>query len=238
MEKNMKKGSIQAIIIGLVVLCLFNLMAFVIPFDRNATFWIAYAAEMIAILAQFGVFKYSSDREATLKSRVLGFPLIRVGYIYLIVQSILSVLLMILATFIEKMTTWIPIISCAFVLGLAIICFVSVDVVRDQVERLEETSKVDTQFIMLMRAKSMNIAGQPVNPQSRVYLQAVAEKFKYSDPVTSQETMGYESRIGSVFTELESAALQNNDMAIQAISQNLINLIDSRNNICKLTKQR
>lgn len=232
----MSKRSKQAIVIMGIILVIFSAAAFVIPFRKGGTFWVAYTAELLAIALQIPVFKLAYDNAKDLKSKVLGFPVFRVGYMYLTVQTVVSIILFALGGAFKYFPIWVSLIVCMIILGAAVICSIAADIAREEIEKIEETQKVDTEFIKLMRVKSQNLVNENSSQKLAKSLENVAEKFKYSDPVSSKGTAAAETKIDIMFSELELAINSNEVDKAEIICGKLITLIDSRNNICKLSK--
>ena len=84
----MKKNKLMSYLALGIVFALFNVIAFVIPADKTATFWTAYVFVVVAFLLQLLVWKVAFGKKDTLKSKFLGIPVIYVGATYLIVQLI------------------------------------------------------------------------------------------------------------------------------------------------------
>ena len=82
------KKKVMAHAVLVIAFALFNVIAFAIPTEKTATFWIAYAFSVVAFAMQIGIWKFSFKGADTLKSKFLGIPLIFVGIAYLIVQII------------------------------------------------------------------------------------------------------------------------------------------------------
>lgn len=232
----MTKRSKQAIIIMGIILVIFSVAVFVIPFRKGGTFWVAYTSELLAIALQIPVFKLAYDNAKDLNSKILGFPVFRVGYIYLAVQTIASIILFALGGIFEGFPIWVSLIICMIILAAAIICSIAADIAREEVEKIEEAQKIDTEFIKLMRVKSQNLVNENSNDKIAKLLEDVAEKFKYSDPVSNKSTAASETKIDIMFSELEAAVNSNETDKAEIICGKLITLIDSRNNICKLNK--
>ena len=90
----MQKRQKQLAAILAIVAVVFTVAVFLIPFPKDGVFWIAYAAEIIALALQILFFKAAFDNDEELKSKVLGFPVIRVGYLYLGIQTVVSLALL------------------------------------------------------------------------------------------------------------------------------------------------
>jgi len=78
-----------------IVFALFNVIAFVVPTDKTATFWTAYAFTVVAFAVQIPLWKIALGKKDTLKSKFLGIPVIHVGITYLIIQLIAFAVFMI-----------------------------------------------------------------------------------------------------------------------------------------------
>ena len=55
----MTKNTTRGILTLVIVLAVFSVIAFVIPFPKNTVFWIAYLCGVFAILFQLYIFKSS-----------------------------------------------------------------------------------------------------------------------------------------------------------------------------------
>ncbi|MGN1480320.1 hypothetical protein [Porcipelethomonas sp.] len=232
----MTKRNKQAIAVIAIVLIVFSIVVFIIPFRKGSTFWIAYTAELLAVALQFPVFKLAYGNAEDLKSKVLGFPVFRVGYIYLTIQTIASIILFVLGGTVKHFPAWISLIVCMVILAAAIICSIATDIARDEVEKIEAVQKKDTEFIKLMRVKSQNLVNENKNEGISAMLDELSEKFRYSDPVSSSATTESETKIDILFGELEATVHSGNESKSKVICEKLNTVIDSRNNICKLNK--
>ena len=92
----MNKSMIRFLVILAVVLIVFVVIAFVIPFAHTGVFWVALVFGLIAIAAQLYVQPKAFAGEGA-RSKFYGFPIGRVGVIYLIAQLVLSLAAMALS---------------------------------------------------------------------------------------------------------------------------------------------
>ena len=83
--KNSK--SIPYLVIG-ILFVLWNVLAFVIPTEKTASFWIAYGFTVVIFAAQVYLWKIASEQAQTPKSMFLKIPIVYVGAIFLIIQLI------------------------------------------------------------------------------------------------------------------------------------------------------
>ena len=86
----LSKGKFQTILILAIVLAAYLLLAFVIPFAKTAVFWLALVFTLAAFGVQLYVLKLSFTKGKDARSKFYGFPIARIGVVYLIVQIVLS----------------------------------------------------------------------------------------------------------------------------------------------------
>ena len=92
-----RKTTIQSLAILAIVFVVYNVLAFVIPFEKTGTFWLSYIFSVIAIAVQVYVIKVAFCKEKSVKSKFYGFPVANVGVIYMLAQLALSLVFMALA---------------------------------------------------------------------------------------------------------------------------------------------
>ena len=70
----MKKNNLMPYLALGIVFALFNVIAFVTPTDKTATFWTAYVFSVVAFAVQIPLWKIAFGKKDTLKSKFLGIP--------------------------------------------------------------------------------------------------------------------------------------------------------------------
>ena len=95
---NKAKGRLVAIVA--ILLVVFSVIAFLLPFEKNGIFWISYVFGILAIVLQLYMLKVSFGKEKSVKSRFYGFPIAQIGVVYLAAQMIMSILFICLAAFV------------------------------------------------------------------------------------------------------------------------------------------
>ncbi|MDE6005189.1 MAG: hypothetical protein K2G88_07360 [Oscillospiraceae bacterium] len=228
-----RKQSINLAIIAIV----FSIIVFFIPFPKGATFWIAYIAELIALVLQIPIFKLAYSNVNDLKSKVLGFPVFRVGYIYLGVQTTVSLILFALG-FIKNFPLWISVVLCVIILAMALVCSMATDMARDTVTEIEATQAVDTHLIKEHRLKSQQLVSKTNDSELRKKLEQLAENFSYSDPVSSPSIFDAERKLTDCFAELELAVINDDTAKASELCKAVEIALNDRNMACKLNKQR
>ena len=196
MSKNKKLGYI---ILG-IAFVLFNVIAFAVPTDKTSVFWIAYVFTVVAFVAQITVWNLALRKAETLKSKFLGLPIIHVGVVYLIIQLIAFGVFLAL----PWIANWIPIIACAVILGISGICLITTEVGREEVARVEEKVLRKVSTIKGLHVDVELIAEVQTGATIKEALEALAEKIKYSDPMSDESLTSIEDEISAKITALKT----------------------------------
>ena len=208
-----------------IVVILYSIIVFLIPFPKGGVFWLSYIFTLIALFAQLLFLQVAFGTGTSLRSRFYGYPIFRIGMIYLAVQVIASIIFMILAVFV-KVPMWIPTICYLIILGLGAIGLIATDNVRDTVVLVEKKHANNTAMIRGLRRQAEVLANQ--FPE----LEPVAEALKYADPVSTVGSEGYERQLG----DLMQQAAQHPDR--EQLRDQLLELLNQRNAVCKSSKTR
>ena len=222
----MKKNSSKGYLILGILFTLVSIIAFAVPTAKTAAFWISYVFTVIAFAAQIVIWKSALGRAESLKSKFLGFPVIHIGIVYLIVQIIaLAVFL-----FIPTLPIWSAVIVCAVVAGVSAVCMIALDVGRSEIERVSAKVQEKTFYIKLLQADVELLASTETDTVIKSALMQLAEKIRYSDPMSDEQIADIENRITAKIAELKSSTEK-----VKIINE-LNSLLDERNKKCKLLK--
>lgn len=224
MSKNKKLGYV----ILAFAFILFNVIAFAIPTHKTAVFWIAYAFTVVAFAAQIAIWKLAFSKAETLKSKFLGFPIIYVGIVYLIIQLLAFGVFLTLPT----IPNWIPVIACAMILGVSGICLITTEIGREEIARVEAKVQRKVSSIKGLQADVELIAEVQTDADSKTALEALAEKLKYSDPMSDESLASIEDEISAKITVLKTQPTDDIPATVKQIEM----LLFERNNKSKLLK--
>ena len=205
---------------------LFNVIAFVIPTAKTATFWIAYAFTVIAFASQIAIWKVAFNGANTLKSKFLGIPLISVGITYLIVQIIAFAVFMVL----PLTASWIAIVVCALILGISAICLIGTETGREEINRVEKKIEKKIFYIKSLQVDIEMLASTETDSDTKVALTKLADKIRFSDPMSNDVLADLEEEISAKVKELKTA--ENKAEIITVLDS----LITERNKKAKLLK--
>lgn len=222
----MKKNSSKGYLILGILFILVSVIAFAVPAAKTAAFWISYGFTVIAFAAQLIIWKAALGRSESLKSKFLGFPVVHIGIVYLIVQVIaLAVFL-----FIPTLPIWSAVVVCAVVAGVSAVCMIASDVGRSEIERVSAKVQEKTFYIKQLQADVELLAGAETDTAAKLALTQLAEKIRYSDPMSDEQVADIEDRIAAKIAEMKSSTDK-----VKIINE-LNSLLDERNKKCKLLK--
>lgn len=222
----MKKNSTKGYILLGIAFVLVSVIAFTVPSAKTSVFWISYVFTVIAFAAQIVIWKAALGRNESLKSKFLGFPVVHIGIVYLVIQSIT------LATFlfIPTLPIWSAVVACAAIAGVFAVCLITSDVGRSEIERVSAKVQEKAFYIKQLQADVELLSGAETDAATKSALTQLVEKIRYSDPMSNEQIADIEDRITAKIAELKSAT----DKAKIIAELNL--LLDERNRKTKILK--
>ena len=232
----MSKNRVRLYITLGILLVVFTVIAFAVPFKREAVFWLSYVFALVAIGVQFYAWPRALDPDGhDVRSKFYGFPIARLTTAYLIVQIALSLLFMLLSKYAE-VKTWIPVVLYTVALAAAAIGFIAADSMREEVERQDTVHKANVTLMRSLQSKSAFIAGQCEDPETKKALDALAESFRFSDPVSSDALDDIEENLSGLVEELGNAVMDKDFESARSLCAKAATLLADRNRMCKLNK--
>ena len=229
----MAKNQIRGCIFLVVILAVFSVIAFAVPFAKTSVFWIAYIFAVIAILYQIYVYKVSNIDSIEVKSRFYGFPIAKIGFVYLVIQLLISLLEMVTAAFLP---TWVALVINVLPIAFAIIGCIAAESIRDEIVEQDVKLKKNLNNMRNLQSMSFSLIGLCENEDMKKFVQNVAEEFKYSDPVSSELTENIENELKAQMDEIQKAILDEDNEAVKVLCKRILVSLAERNRICKLDK--
>lgn len=228
------KKTLSFMIVFAIIFVLYNVIFFAVPFPKTGAAWVEYVFSLLAIIGGAGITYYAFGKGGELKSKVYGFPIFRIGYIYAIVQLILGLVVCIIGFFAD-VPVWIPLVASVLILGLSAIGVIAADATRDVIEELEEQVARVTKQMQTFRLDMQYIADSCKDEALKKQLNSLSEKFRYSDPVSCDELKEQEERLRAEVSELEQLANTDTAKATELVDTITLHLAD-RNRRCKELK--
>ena len=212
----------------------YNVIAFALPFGKTAVFFLSWIFTMAAIAAQVYVIRTAFFKGEGVKSKLYGFPIARVGLLYLAVQVVLGLIFMALGTVVPL---WLPLVLYVILMGAALIGLITTEGVREEVERQERKLVKDISRMKKFRALADTLARENQILEAKEPLKELAEAFRYSDPVSSGALREIEDTLGDDLAHLQDAvALLKKEKALELCRKTKRDL-EERNQLCRLNKQ-
>lgn len=229
----MKKFGVYSAIWA-IVLGIFNLIVFLTPneagdmYKFGGAFWVGYIAITVAFVAQL-VCAFFALREKNQTKLFYNIPLVKISYTGLVIMLIAGTLCMA----IPNLPNWIGIIACALVLLFNAIALIKASAAARVVAGIDEKVAVETSFIKELTAEA-GLLTSTATEELRSTAKKVYEAIRYSDPVSASTQM--DADIQRQFAAFRDAVTAADAELATALSQTLLELLDRRNQICKLSK--
>jgi len=232
----MKKDQIRWIAGMAILLVLYILVVFLVPFVKGGVFWVSFVFTLIA----FGVvgvsFYIAFLRKPDATSKFYGFPIARIGVIYGIAQLAAGILFMALGQWIP---VWVAVLVYAIGLGAAAIGLISAEAVLEQIEVQDVKLKKDVTVMRSLQSKVSQMGTLCCeDPDLSKLVQEFAEEMRFSDPVSSDALAQAEADLTAAVDELQCALVDGDKAAARTLCRKAGALLAERNRLCKLNKGR
>lgn len=229
----MKKSKVQwyaALAILAVVYCV---VVFAVPFHKdNAIFWISFIFTLMSLAAQIYVMHTAFGKESV-KSRFYGFPIARIGVVYLAVQLILGIIFM---AFSGIVPAWASVLVYVILAGVAALGFISADATRDEIERQDKVLAKNVSAMRSIQSKASSLVGLAQSDDVRQAVEKLSESLRFSDPVSNPSTGELEGDLSACVDELQKSVVEGDSACAIALVQKAENILIERNRQCKLNK--
>lgn len=230
---NLTKPKKQTILILAIVLVVFLVLAFAIPFSKTGVFWLSLVFTVIAVAAQVYFLKMAFDKGEEVRSKFYGFPIARIGLIYLVVQIVVGFIFMALAA---VCPAWVCIIICVLILAAAAVGLISADAMRDEVERQDVQLKTDVSAMRALQSLSSSLPALCTDAGAKAELEKLAEAFRFSDPVSRPALAESEAELSAMLSDLQAAVVDGDAAAVTDLCRRTSARLSERNRLCKLNK--
>ena len=227
----MKKDTVRFGLTVAILLVLYLLVAFLIPFAKTPVFWLSFGYTLAAFAVAGAAFWIAFLRHPDAKSRFYGFPIARIGGIYWLAQLIAGLAAMALGSWIP---VWLVVLVYTVLLGAAAIGLIAADAVADEIHTQDAKLR---QNVTVMRTLQSQVSQLDcTDPEAAAAVKKFAEELRYSDPVSSPALAEAERDLSAAVANLQSAAMDNDTPAIKQLCRTASLLLTERNRLCKLNK--
>lgn len=229
----MKKNMTRWWIVLAIVLVVYNVIVFAVPFVKSGVFFLSWGFTLAAIGAQAYVIHSAFYKGEGVKSMFYGFPIAKIGAAYLIVQMALGLLFMAVGT---HAALWLPLVVYVLLLGVSAVGFISADAMREEIERQDVRLKKDVSCMRALQSKTASMIHLAHDDRLRGELERFADSLRYSDPVSSDALTDIEADLTACVNELQSAVTDGDSAAALTLLGKAGTVLAERNRLCKLSK--
>lgn len=222
----MKNNNIKGYAILSIFFVLISVIAFAVPTVKTNTFWIAYVFTAAAFVVQIVIWKLAFGKEDTLKSKFLAIPVVYIGSVYLLIQVIAFAVF----KFIPTLPAWVAVVVCALIVGVSVVCMITAEVGCEEIERVETRVQKKVFYVKELQVDVELLADGETDDAVKKALTQLAEKIRFSDPMSNEQLAALENRISDKVIELKTTADR------MPIIKELNSLLDERNKKCILLK--
>lgn len=215
-----------------VLLVLYIVIAFAVPFVHTATFWLSFVFTLVAFAVVAASIYIAFIKSPDAKSKFYGFPIAKIGAVYGLVQLILGLIFMALAPWAPA---WLAVILFVIALGAAVIGLISADAVVEEIQKQDIKLKKDVALMRELQSKVSGIIGL-CGDDVRAEVSALAEEFRFSDPVSSDALAEIETELAACVDELQTALVDGDAAAARELCRKVKTTLAERNRLCKLNK--
>ncbi len=222
---NKKKG-ISAVC-ALIVLAVFNAVAFLLPVDHTVTFWLGYSFVTLATALMLVCILFLFNTEDSSRT-FLRLSVAKIGWMYFIIQF---------ADGIWQITNFnVPylaaLISNCVLTGFFIITVLCSKAAGESIEKQEAHVAQKVFFLKNIQSVLASIKAEDAETQNKI--ERLQEDFRFSDPMSHSMLSELEKQIESKVVMLKSdiSDKEKADNEIECISD----LLKERNQKCKMLK--
>ena len=227
----MKKDTVRFGLTVAILLVLYLLVAFLIPFAKTPVFWLSFGYTLAAFAVAGAAFWIAFLRHPGAKSRFYGFPIAKIGATYWLTQVITGIVAMALGSWIP---VWLAVLVYTAALGAAAIGLIAADAVADEIHAQDAKLRKNVTVMRTLQSQVSQL--DCTDPEAAAAVKKFAEELRYSDPVSSPALEEAERDLSAAVANLQSAVMDNDTPAIKQLCRTASRLLTERNRLCKLNK--
>lgn len=236
MKKNSKNGVLTTIIIFGIILIMLNVCTFAIPFNKInlSVHFITYGCTEFLIVYEMILIISHLFFEEDKNQKIIGLPIIYFGYITLIIQLFVAIIIYYINAFVN-LPIWIVIVIECFIIGLGIIQIIRASFFKTR--NLEyHKNMANTKFMDEFRARLKALQMINKNKNLEKILDDLVDTALGSDPITNDKTLDSESELLSLLQELDENIKSGSEEDSRITIEKAKNALLERNVLCKTGK--
>ena len=232
-DKEMKHNWTRYALILVILALVYSVIAFTVPFTRNAVFYMAYGCSMLLIFVQMLIALRVFGSKQKAASILYGIPMVRVGWIMAAVQLLGGIVMMLCASVVPPL---FAILAEAIFLGLTAILLVINDAQKENLTYQDKQLKEQIQTMQQLQAFADQLAEETENQKLLPKLRQLSKEMRFSDPVSSAATAQAEAALQQKMEILKAALDEKDEQQAEAICTEVMHMLSERNRICRLNK--
>lgn len=229
----MNKKMIRILLILILFLAAYNVVAFAFKFERNMVYWASYSFSMIAILLQTYIAYLAFNGAETSKSKFYGFPIINLGLWYLLIQMIAGFVFM---TMSSEISLGIALAPQVIIFVVAMVGIITSYSIRETITAQDHQLEEETKAMKTLYNETVTLIFKTKGTEFENEVKKIADKIRYSDPISSLKTIELEKEINSLIVKIEKTLLDKDSDDIKTSLSKLSQIIEERNSACKTSK--
>ncbi len=230
----MKKGTVRSIAVLAILLIIYLLIVFVIPFERGPVFWVSFVFTLLAFLLSSAAAYIGFVKQPDAKSKFYGFPILKIAAVYLAAQTAVGLLFSLVSYW--WIPVWIPVLVYGVGLAAAAIGLISADSVVEEIHAQDQKLKKNVTLMRGLQSKVNQMKNQCEDPAAAKAVAEFADALRYSDSVSSDALRKAEADLSAAVDELQSAVVEGDNEAVLQLCRKATGLLNERNRLCRLNK--
>lgn len=231
---------LKYIVIWIATVILFNLICFFAPIgagnigNHSGGFWAGYGFAMAAFVLHL-VFSCIALSEKNKEKKVLNNPLIIISSVELCLMILAGIVCMV----VTAIPYWLGIIICYALLLLSVIFFITAKAVGENAHAANRTLNAKTSVFRELTDMAQELVSVSSTSEEKDVAKKIYDSIRYSDMVSCEETEDEELIIRSKIEHLiESVRNRSEFDAVSQASDEILLLVEKRNNKCKASKRK
>ncbi len=232
----MKKGIKYFTIAWFIVVIAFHIIVFAVAnsmlniFLRGASYWLCYGLVMFVLLGEY-VCTYIALNTDENRQAFLNLPLISISYGAVVATAFFGAFSLVSPSIPNAVAP----IGCLVILAWHATQALGARAAATVVSDIDDRVKVQTVYIKMLTADAESLMARANSPEEVAATKKVYEAVRYSDPMSNEHLIPVETQITQKFNELNTAVSMHTG-AVEAKADELLLLINDRNNKCKVLK--
>lgn len=229
----MKKDTLRLLIVSVAALIAYNFAVFMIPCYKTATFWISWGFSLLSFAVAAYAIYAGLIRKPDAKSRFYGFPIARIGVIYLVAQVAVGGVFMAIGHIVPW---WLATVACTIGLAFTLIGVLAAEAVVDQIQYQDNKIKQSVSVMRGLQSKVGTLASRCEDAAAAEAVRNFAEELRYSDPVSADSLADAEAELSVAVDALQAAVVEGASDQILLACRQASAMLAERNRLCKLNK--